>query len=93
MIRLVEFLLYPAGLLSVFRLRHRTLAEAAAAALITTLLLFSLFQQAALCLPLSGIVFLPEAGGIVALFLVWKYRKGAKKSSGIWRIFCPGASL
>jgi hypothetical protein len=88
-IRLVEFLLYPAGLLSVFRLRHRTLAEAAAAALITTLLLFSLFQQAALCLPLSGIVFLPEAGGIGALFLVWKYRKGAKKILGDLANFLP----
>jgi hypothetical protein len=88
-IRLVEFLLYPAGLLVSFRLRHRTLAEAAAGALITTLLLVSLFQQAALDLPLPGIVFLPELGGIGALFLGWKFRKGVKRLFGDLANFLP----
>ncbi|MCF8088815.1 MAG: hypothetical protein K9L23_12250, partial [Desulfotignum sp.] len=88
-IRLVEFLLYPAGLLLSFRLRHRTMAEAAAAALITTLLLFSLFQMAARVLPLPGICFLPEAGGISAFFLGWKCRKGAKRILGDLANFLP----
>jgi hypothetical protein len=88
-IRLVEFLLYPAGLLVSFRLRHRTLAEAAAAALIVTVLLFSLFQQAALVLPLPGIVFLPELGGIWTLFLGWKLRKGVKRIFGDLANFLP----
>jgi hypothetical protein len=88
-IRLVEFLLYPAGLLLSFRLRHRTLAEASATALITTLLLFSLFQQAALVLPLPGIVFLPELGGIWAFFLGWKFRKGMKRIFGDLANFLP----
>lgn len=88
-IRLIECLLYPAGLISVFRLWHRTLAEAAAAALITTLLLVSLFQQAALSLPLPGMVFLPEAGGIGALCLAWKFRKGVKSVIGDLANFLP----
>lgn len=87
--RLVECLLYPAGLISMFRVLHRTMAEAAAAALITTLLLVSLFQQAALFLPLPGIVFLPEAGAIGVFFLVWKYRKGTKRILGDLANFLP----
>jgi hypothetical protein len=89
-VRLVEMLLYPAGLLVCFRLWHRTMAEAAAAAMITTLLLFCLFQQAAMVLPLPGISFLPEAGGVGALFLVWKYRKGATRVFGDLSNFLPG---
>jgi len=77
--RLVAFFLYAAGLLFCFRLWHRTMAEAAAAALVTTLMLICLFQQAAMVLPIGGILLLPEAGGICALFFVWKYRKGAKR--------------
>lgn len=87
--RLVELLLYPAGLLVSFRLLRRTMAEAAAAALVTTLMLLCLFQQAAMALPLPGISFLPEAGGIGALFLVWKHRKGAKRVLGDLKNFLP----
>jgi hypothetical protein len=88
-VSLVEMFLYPAGLILCFRLWHRTMAEAAAAALVTTLLLLCLFQQAALVLPLPGISFLPEAGGIGVLFLVWKYRKGTTRVLGDLRNFLP----
>jgi|GEM_PF-1822810 len=89
-VSLVELILYPAGLLFCFRRWRRTMAEAAAAALVTTLLLFSLFQYAVLALPLPGIRLLPEAGGIGALFLVWKYRNGAKRVFGDLKNFLPG---
>jgi hypothetical protein len=89
-LRLVGFFLYPAGLLLCFRLWKRTMAEAAAAALVTTLLLVCLFQQAAMVLPLPGIFFLPEAGGIGAFFLGWKYRKGAARVLGDLKNFLPG---
>ncbi|MFO7911736.1 MAG: hypothetical protein R6V15_06195 [Desulfotignum sp.] len=88
-VSLVELLLYPAGLLLCFRLWNRTMAEAAAAALVTTLMLLSLFQQAAMVLPLPGISFLPEAGGIGALFFAWKYRKGAVRVMGDLKNFLP----
>ena len=88
-LRLFWFFLYPAGLLLCFRLWKRTMAEAAAAALVTTLMLVCLFQQAAMALPLPGISFLPEAGGIGALFLVWKYRKGAARILGDLKNFLP----
>ena len=88
-VSLVEFLLYPAGLLLCFRLWNRTMAEAAAAALVTTLMLLCLFQQAAMALPLPGTVLLPEAGGICALFLIWKYRKGAVRVLGDLKNFLP----
>ena len=87
--RLVAFFLYPAGLLFCFRLWHRTMAEAAAAALVTTLMLFCFFQQAAMALPIAGISFLPEAGGIGALFLVWKYRKGGLRVLKDLKNFLP----
>ncbi len=89
-VSLVELILYPAGLLLCFRRWRHTMAEAAAAALVTTLMLFCLFQYAALALPLPGIRLLPEAGGIGALFLVWKYRKGAKKVLKDLTHFVPG---
>jgi hypothetical protein len=89
-LRLGEFVFYPAGLLLCFRRWHRSMAEAAAAALVTTLLLFCLFQYAALALPVPGIRLLPEAGGIGALFLVFKYRKGSKRIFQDLRNFLTG---